>query len=154
MVSRCLFLISKQCANSDTVDVARYQVLEEYESFLNSNHIRRAIEHIEIRKVEGGIGADNSDTAEGRRLRINTRRVCACSWRKAWVFGDVNGREGTVENIQFIAHWNREVYDVIFTIIRDVHPIGENVLLVVRSVRKDVSYLAVRSEARLGSRRT
>ena len=126
MVFRCLLLISKQCTNSDTVDVARYQVLEEYDSFLNSNHIRRAVEHIEIRKVEGGIGADNSDTAEGRRLRINTRRVCACSWRKAWIFGDVDGRERTVENIQFIAHWNGEVYDVIFAIIRNVYP-GNNV---------------------------
>ena len=77
VVFRCLLLISKQCAHSDAVDVAGNQVLEEYESFLNSNHIRHAVEHVEIRKIEGGIGADDSDTAEGRGLRINTRRVCA-----------------------------------------------------------------------------
>jgi hypothetical protein len=112
------------------VDVARYQVLEEYESFLNSNHIGRAVEHIEIRKVEGGIGTDNSDAAEGRQLRINARCVCACSWRKAWIFGDVNGREWTVDNIQFIAHWNGEVYDVILAKIRNVYPAEKKKLAV------------------------
>ena len=137
VVFRCLLLISKQRANSDTVDVARCQVLEEYDSFLNSNHIRRAVEHIEIRKVEGSIRADNSDTAERRRLGINTCRVCVCSWRKAWIFGDVNGRERTVENIQFIAHWNRKVCDVIFTIVRDVQATRENVQVVEVSGKTD-----------------
>jgi len=47
----------------------------------------------------------------------------------------VNGRERTVENIEFIAHWNREVNDVIFAIIRNVHPAGENVQLAIVSGR-------------------
>ena len=37
----------------------------------------------------------------------------------------MNGRERAVENIQFIAHWNGEVYDVIFAIIRNVYPAGK-----------------------------
>ena len=47
----------------------------------------------------------------------------------------MNGKERTVENIQFIAHWNREVYDVIFAIIRNVHSARENVQLAVVSER-------------------
>jgi len=37
----------------------------------------------------------------------------------------VKGRERTVKNIQFIAHWNREIYEVIFAIIRNVYPGGK-----------------------------
>jgi hypothetical protein len=34
----------------------------------------------------------------------------------------VEGRKGTVENVEFVAHWNSEVYNVFFTIIRNVDP--------------------------------
>jgi hypothetical protein len=60
-----------------------------------------------------------------------------------------------VENIQFIAHWNREVYDVIFTIIRDVHPTGKKVQLVIASVTTartlpyDLKHVKVRDERNL-----
>lgn len=94
-----------------------------------SNHVRRAIEYVDVRKVEGGIGADNGDAAERRQLGIDARCVCARPWRKAWVFGDMNGRKGTVKNIQFTAHWNREVYNVIFAVIRNVNPARKNVQL-------------------------
>jgi hypothetical protein len=35
-----------------------------------------------------------------------------------------------VENIQFIAHWNGEVYDVIFAIIRNIYPAGKELAVI------------------------
>jgi len=41
----------------------------------------------------------------------------------------VECREGTVENVEFIAYWNGEVYDVIFAIVRNVYAVRGNVQL-------------------------
>jgi len=37
----------------------------------------------------------------------------------------VESGKGTVENIKFVAHWNRKVYDVILAIVGNVYPVVE-----------------------------
>jgi hypothetical protein len=63
-IRRFLFVPEKR-ANSDAMYAARHQVLEEYDPPLCSDHVRRPVEHIEIGKVKGGIGADAGDSVEG-----------------------------------------------------------------------------------------
>ena len=77
MKSRHFFLVSEQRANSDETDVTGHQVLENYQSFLNGDNVGRAVECIEVGKVEGGVGADNGDIVERWKLGVDTRRVRA-----------------------------------------------------------------------------
>jgi hypothetical protein len=37
----------------------------------------------------------------------------------------MEGREGTVENVKFIAHWDRVVNDVIFAVVGNVDPVED-----------------------------
>jgi len=63
-------------AEADHGDAADYLLRQVAVTAGQQRRIRRTVEHVEIRKVESGIGADNSDTAEGR-CRESTRAMYA-----------------------------------------------------------------------------
>ena len=87
-------------------------------------------------------------------MSVDARGVCARSGRETGVLSDMDGRKWAVDNVELVANWDRVVNEVIFAIVRYVYAKAENVQLTVIAQNIKMAHPAMRSEDRLGSRRT
>ena len=66
----------------------------------------------------------------------------------------MDGRKWAMDNVELVANWDRIIDEVIFAIVRYVYARAENVQLTVIAQNIKTAHPAMRSEDRLGSRRT
>ena len=66
----------------------------------------------------------------------------------------MDGRKWAMDNVELVANWDRIIDEVIFAIVRYVYARAENVQLTVIAQNIKTAHPAMRSDDRLGSRRT